>query len=59
MQLTGAREQGCSVGSADGRTNASSRSSNPVNEALDNLTTIVQQTGCIWKAPKLIKLFQA
>lgn len=30
-----------------------------MNEALDNLTTIVQTTGCIWKAPKLIKLFQS
>lgn len=29
-----------------------------MNEALDNLTTIVTTTGCIWKAPKLIKLFQ-
>lgn len=49
---------GCSVGSADGRTNGSSRT-NPVNEALDNLTTIFQETGCFWKAPQLIRLFQS
>ena len=33
-------------------------SRNPINEALDNLTTIFSTTGCIWKAPKLMKLFQ-
>ena len=46
------------MGSARGNTNATERP-NPVNAALDNLTTIFQGTGCIWKAPKLIKLFQA
>jgi hypothetical protein len=50
--------QGCSVGSSRGSGETSDKP-NPVNEALDNLTTIFQATGCIWKAPKLIKLFQS
>lgn len=50
-------KQGCSVGSSGGPANGTERL-NPVNAALDNLTTIFQETGCVWKAPKLIKLFQ-
>lgn len=49
---------GCSVGSADGRTNDSTRV-NPVNAALDNLTSIFQETGCFWRAAKLMTLFQS
>ncbi|KAI1292797.1 Degenerin mec-4 [Halotydeus destructor] len=30
----------------------------PINDALENLTAIFAKTGCIWKAPKLLKLFQ-
>jgi len=48
---------GCSVGTA-GEQEEKEKKVNPVNQALDNLTSIVQRTGCIWKAPKLIKLFE-
>ena len=54
--LTPPCSQGCSVGTAS---KEATGKPNPMNEALDNLTTIVQTTGCIWKAPKLIKLFQS
>lgn len=49
---------GCSVGQASSDGGETPKVS-PVNQALDNLTTIFQRSGCIWKAPKLVKLFQS